>query len=253
MDKLKKSISNPMTVIAIFATLSETSAAVTLPFLDDDDRDVYIWFLISFPFYLLLLFFATLNFNYRSLYAPSDFEKGKHFIKFMDGAEQPENGKNRKFAGRTSGSGGRSTRRPSKAQDPPSKSVPGVALSALHRLRLPERLRDLYVVDARAMTGNAELCHLMESIHNEPGKAARAVVFLTCNASDSILKEGAENPVKHAKRSCRTTFCAAYNLNSQGLTVIDQQLPSDARQPVAFDDQSEGKDVRGKSKKPEVC
>jgi hypothetical protein len=252
MDKLKKSISNPMTVIAIFATLSETSAAVTLPFLDDDDRDVYIWFLISFPFYLLLLFFATLNFNYRSLYAPSDFEKGKHFIKAMDDAEQPENGKNRKSAGRTSGSGGRSIRRPSKAQDPPSKSVPAVALSALHRLRLPERLRDLYVVDARAMTGNAELCHLMESIHNEPGKAARAVVFLTCNASDSILKGSAENPVKHANRSCRTTFCAAYNLNSQGLTVIDQLLPSDARQSVAFDDQSEGKDVRGKNKKPEV-
>jgi hypothetical protein len=252
MEKLKKNISNPMTVIAIFATLSETSAAVTLPFLDDDDRDVYIWFLISFPFYLLLLFFATLNFNYRSLYAPSDFEKGKHFIKAMDDAEQPENGKNRKSAGRTSGSGGRSIRRPSKAQDPPSKSVPAVALSALHRLRLPERLRDLYVVDARAMTGNAELCHLMESIHNEPGKAARAVVFLTCNASDSILKGSAENPVKHANRSCRTTFCAAYNLNSQGLTVIDQLLPSDARQSVAFDDQSEGKDVRGKNKKPEV-
>jgi len=252
MDKLKKNISNPMTVIAIFATLSETSAAVTLPFLDDDDRDVYIWFLISFPFYLLLLFFATLNFNYRSLYAPSDFEKGKHFIKAMNDAEQPENGKNRKSAGRTSGSGGRSIRRPSKAQDPPSKSVPAVALSALHRLRLPERLRDLYVVDARAMTGNAELCHLMESIHNEPGKAARAVVFLTCNASDSILKGSAENPVKHANRSCRTTFCAAYNLNSQGLTVIDQLLPSDARQSVAFDDQSEGKDVRGKNKKPEV-
>jgi hypothetical protein len=103
------------------------------------------------------------------------------------------------------------------------------------------------------MTSNAEFSHLIESIHNEPGKTARAVVFLTCNASDSILKESAESPAKHAKRSCRTTFCAAYNLNSQGLTVIDRQLPSDARQPVAFDDQSEGKDERGKSKKPQVC
>ena len=248
MDKLKKRISNPMTVIAIFATLSETSAAISLPFLDDEDRDVYIWFLISFPFYLLLLFFATLNFNYRSLYAPSDFEKGKHFIKAMDGVEQPENRKSRKSAARTSESDGRSTRRPSKAQDPPSESVSGVALSALHRVRLPERLRDLYVVDARAMTGNAEFSHLMESIHNEPGRAARAVVFLTCTESDSILKESAATPSKHVKKRCRTTFCAAYNLNSQGLTVIDQHLPIDARQPVAFDDQSEGKDERGNSK-----
>lgn len=73
-----------MTLIAIFATLSETSAAISLPFLDDDDRKYYLWFLISFPFYLLLLFFITLNFNYRSLYSPSDFRKSKHFIKTMD-------------------------------------------------------------------------------------------------------------------------------------------------------------------------
>ena len=88
MIKLKQRITNPMTVIAIFATLSETSAAVSLPFLDDQGKRIYIWFLISFPFYLLFLFFATLNFNYRSLYAPSDFEKGKHFIKVMDNAER---------------------------------------------------------------------------------------------------------------------------------------------------------------------
>ncbi|WHS59148.1 hypothetical protein [Pseudomonas sp. G2-4] len=84
MNKPLKTITNPMTLIAIFATLSETSAAISLPFLDDDDREYYLWFLISFPFYLLLLFFITLNFNYRSLYSPSDFRKSKHFIKTMD-------------------------------------------------------------------------------------------------------------------------------------------------------------------------
>jgi hypothetical protein len=91
MKRFNQTITNPMTVIAIFATLSETSAALSLPFLDDDERDIYIWFLISFPYYLILLSFATLNFNYRSLYAPSDFEKGKHFIKVMDRAERPDN------------------------------------------------------------------------------------------------------------------------------------------------------------------
>ncbi len=83
MNKPLKTITNPMTLIAIFATLSETSAAISLPFLDDDDREYYLWFLISFPFYLLLLFFITLNFNYRSLYSPSDFRKSKHFIRTM--------------------------------------------------------------------------------------------------------------------------------------------------------------------------
>ncbi|UZE22569.1 hypothetical protein LOY67_21455 [Pseudomonas sp. B21-056] len=84
MNKPLKTITNPMTLIAIFATLSETSAAISLPFLDDQDRKYYLWFLISFPFYLLLLFFVTLNFNYRSLYSPSDFRKNKHFVKTMD-------------------------------------------------------------------------------------------------------------------------------------------------------------------------
>lgn len=84
MNKPLKTITNPMTLIAILATLSETSAAISLPFLDDQDREYYLWFLISFPFYLLLLFFITLNFNYRSLYSPSDFRKSKHFIKTMD-------------------------------------------------------------------------------------------------------------------------------------------------------------------------
>ncbi len=84
MNKPLKTITNPMTLIAIFATLSETSAAISLPFLDDQDREYYLWFLISFPFYLLLLFFITLNFNYRSLYSPSDFSKSKHFIKSMN-------------------------------------------------------------------------------------------------------------------------------------------------------------------------
>ncbi len=86
----RKRTTNPMTIIAIFATLSETSAAVSLPFLGEEEKELYVWFLISFPFYLLLLFFATLNFNYRSLYAPSDFEKGKHFMKVMDDAGRAE-------------------------------------------------------------------------------------------------------------------------------------------------------------------
>ncbi len=50
MNKPLKTITNPMTLIAIFATLSETSAAISLPFLDDQDREYYLWFLISFPF-----------------------------------------------------------------------------------------------------------------------------------------------------------------------------------------------------------
>ncbi|WP_438299653.1 hypothetical protein [Pseudomonas sp. NMS19W] len=84
MLKIRKNITNPISVIAVFAFISETSAAVTLPFLDNDEREIYVWFLISFPFYLLFLFFITLNFNYRSLYAPSDFHADKNFLKAFE-------------------------------------------------------------------------------------------------------------------------------------------------------------------------
>ena len=90
MNTYREKVTNPMTIIAIFAVLTEASATVSLPFLDDDDRDIYVWFLISFPLCLIFLFFVTLNFNYKSLYAPSDFEKGEDFIKIIDDAARPK-------------------------------------------------------------------------------------------------------------------------------------------------------------------
>ncbi|MGE1176637.1 hypothetical protein [Pseudomonas sp. BW7P1] len=84
MSKINKKPANPINIIAVFAFISETSAAVSLPFLDNDEREIYIWFLICFPFYLLFLFFMTLNFNYRSLYAPSDFNNEKNFLKAFE-------------------------------------------------------------------------------------------------------------------------------------------------------------------------
>jgi hypothetical protein len=78
-DKSQKKITNPMTIITIFAFISESSAAISLPFLDNNEGGLCP---VSdqLPFYLLLLF-LTLNFNYRSLYAPSDFEKDDSFLK----------------------------------------------------------------------------------------------------------------------------------------------------------------------------
>ncbi|WP_397451690.1 hypothetical protein [Pseudomonas sp. NA-150] len=80
---LKESLNamNPVTVIALFAALCEGSAATALPFLADENQDIYVWFLISFPTALTLLFFLTLNFNHKVLYAPSDFSNEKNFLK----------------------------------------------------------------------------------------------------------------------------------------------------------------------------
>lgn len=82
LESIKK-VSNPLTIIAIFAGLAEVSGTVVLPFLKGDSQALYIWFLMAFPTLLILLFFITLNFNYKVLYAPSDFKDEENFLKLF--------------------------------------------------------------------------------------------------------------------------------------------------------------------------
>lgn len=67
---------NPITIIAIFAALAEASATSVLPYLGEHDRKIYIWFLIAFPSALVVMFFLTLNFNQKALFAPRECKHG---------------------------------------------------------------------------------------------------------------------------------------------------------------------------------
>lgn len=82
IEKIKK-ISNPLTIIAIFAGLAEVSGTLVLPFLNGESQELYIWFLMVFPTVLVVLFFLTLNFNHKVLYAPSDFQDEENFLKLF--------------------------------------------------------------------------------------------------------------------------------------------------------------------------
>ena len=73
-------IKNPLTIIGIFAGIVEISANFVLPFLEPEQQSAYIWFLMLFPAGLVALFFATLNFNHVTLYAPSDYNDDKGFM-----------------------------------------------------------------------------------------------------------------------------------------------------------------------------
>lgn len=200
-----------MTLIAIFATLSETSAALSLPFLDEENKAIYIWFLISFPFYLLFLFFATLNFNYRSLYAPSDFEKGEHFIKVMDNTERSGN-----------------------AQGPHDEIDLPATLSVHPPIRLPVSMKNLHIIDARRMNKKNEFRTLLEKLRRPMGNSPHVIVFLVVGESETLLKESALKFCRNAKKRSSTTFCIAYNLSSHDVTVIDQYCRADTQQAVAL-------------------
>ncbi len=70
-------IRNPLTIIGIFSTLTEGLCIVILPQLDENNQNVFIWFVILFPTILLLLFFYTIIKHNTRLYAPGDFSEDK--------------------------------------------------------------------------------------------------------------------------------------------------------------------------------
>lgn len=79
-------------MIAIFAAIAEISGTTVLPFIDADNQNIYIWFLMFFPIFLVGVFFLTLNFNHRVLYAPSDYKDEKNFVNPYGKASPEEQG-----------------------------------------------------------------------------------------------------------------------------------------------------------------
>lgn len=73
-------IKNPLTVISQFAAIAEISGTIVLPFIAPENQAIYIWFLMLFPAFLVGIFFLTLNFNHKTLYAPSDYSNQDHFL-----------------------------------------------------------------------------------------------------------------------------------------------------------------------------
>ncbi len=90
MNKKLITVKNPLTAVAIFAGIAEGAGAAVLPLLAETNQTTYMWFLMIFPVFLVLLFFATLNFNRRVFYAPSDFDDEKNFMELFRSSTTPE-------------------------------------------------------------------------------------------------------------------------------------------------------------------
>lgn len=85
MIDASKSVNNPLTVVAIFAALAEVAGTVALAMVDKSLQPTFVWFVMGFPTLLVLLFFVTLNFNPKVLYAPSDFRNEDNFLNTLLG------------------------------------------------------------------------------------------------------------------------------------------------------------------------
>ncbi|MGY2440543.1 hypothetical protein [Pseudomonas sp. SDO52101_S400] len=191
MLKINKKITNPISVIAIFAFISETSAAVSLPFLDNDEREIYIWFLISFPFYLLFLFFITLNFNYRSLYAPSDFDDDKNFLKAFEDNNVDLSGV------------------------PTDQLITGVKT-----VKLPKPLSTLCIIDIRGISAESKINTLLEKIPQPAKHSLRIFLILTNDMSEILPKENIAKSLKRGRKAIGTTYCIIYDVHLLNITVL---------------------------------
>jgi cytochrome oxidase assembly protein ShyY1 len=58
-----KKISNPLTIIGMFAGIAEVSGTVVLPFIDRSLQYLFIWYVMGFPVFLVAVFFLTMNYN----------------------------------------------------------------------------------------------------------------------------------------------------------------------------------------------
>lgn len=83
MENTFTSVKNPLSVIAIFAGIAEISGTAVLPHIAVVNQALYIWFLMLFPTLLVSIFFLTLNFNHKVLYAPSDFKDEDNFVNLI--------------------------------------------------------------------------------------------------------------------------------------------------------------------------
>jgi hypothetical protein len=70
-DKLSR-IQKPLAIVAIFAGIVQISGIAVLPYIKGDYQFQLIWFLISFPVLMVILFFVTINYYIRVISKQND-------------------------------------------------------------------------------------------------------------------------------------------------------------------------------------
>lgn len=189
----------------------------------------------QFSVLFTIFVFITLNFNYRSLYSPSDFGKDKNFLKVIDNNDRETKRHASTQESSAQGTFGLSSCVvPSEsgtveckdsctvhtAPDPPADSNTKSSLIVQHNIQLPAWVSSLHLIDARDVDASKELATILENIRNLDRKTARVVVFLSNHVSDVVLTKNALLQIKQVKKGSGKTLCIVYNLCSQAVTLL---------------------------------
>nr|WP_024838482.1 hypothetical protein [Clostridium sp. 12(A)] len=80
MDKKKD---NPLGIISIFASLAEVAGTVVIKFLPENIQSIFIWYVISFPIMIVILFFFILYKKPQNFYTPEYYKDENNFVTAM--------------------------------------------------------------------------------------------------------------------------------------------------------------------------
>lgn len=83
MGGAQSHVGNPLTLMAIFAGLSESVGAAVMPLVEPATQATLVWFVMGFPTVLMLMFFATLWYDSRLLYGARDFDTDAARLRFL--------------------------------------------------------------------------------------------------------------------------------------------------------------------------
>lgn len=86
MKPLISTIKNPLTTISVFAGITESVGVGVLPFLDHENQRFFLCFLVSYPYFLVVLFFVTLWWKREALYGPGDYDQEENFMRHFEPA-----------------------------------------------------------------------------------------------------------------------------------------------------------------------
>lgn len=82
-----ENIKSPLSVIAIFAGISEIAMTVTLLQLNDESQRIFIWFVMLFPVLLVVAFFFVLYTKPAVLFSPADYQEDATYLKSIGNAK----------------------------------------------------------------------------------------------------------------------------------------------------------------------
>lgn len=81
-------INNPLAVIGVFAGIAEIAMTVVLFKLPETLQEVFIWFVMVFPFFLVGLFFLILYKKPAAFFSPSDYRKDSSYLESISEAKE---------------------------------------------------------------------------------------------------------------------------------------------------------------------